>query len=89
MKIAHNYFVYIVECSDKNYYTGVTNNIERRIWEHNNEENASGYTFKRRPVILKYCLRFQDITQAIAWENKLKVGREKRKKLYLMRIGKK
>ncbi|WP_462252608.1 GIY-YIG nuclease family protein [Ferruginibacter sp.] len=38
MKIAHNYFVYIVECSDKSYYTGVTNNIERRIWEHNNEK---------------------------------------------------
>ena len=88
MKIAHNYFVYIVECSDKSYYTGVTNNIERRIWEHNNEENSSGYTFKRRPVILKYCQRFQDITQAIAWKNKFKDGRGKRKKLYLLRIGK-
>jgi predicted GIY-YIG superfamily endonuclease len=27
MKIAHNYFVYIVECSNKSYYTGVTNNM--------------------------------------------------------------
>ncbi len=79
MKIAHNYFVYIVECSDKSYYTGVTNNIERRIWEHNNEENSSGYTFKRRPVILKYCQRFQDITQAIAWEKQVKGWSRKKK----------
>jgi putative endonuclease len=79
MKIAHNYFVYIVECSDKSYYTGVTNNIERRIWEHNNEENPSGYTFKRRPVILKYCQRFQDITQAIAWEKQVKGWSRKKK----------
>ena len=87
MKIAHNYYVYIVECCDKSYYTGVTNNIERRIWEHNNDNNALAYTFKRRPVILRYCQRFQDITQAIAWENKLRVGQEKRKKHYLVKTG--
>jgi putative endonuclease len=79
MKIAHNYFVYIVECSDKSYYTGVTNNIERRIWEHNNEESPPSYTFKRRPVILKYCQRFQDITQAIAWEKQVKGWSRKKK----------
>jgi putative endonuclease len=62
MKIAHNYFVYIVECSDKSYYTGVTNNLERRIWEHNKDENALACTYKKRPVILKYYQRFQDIT---------------------------
>ena len=33
MKIAHNYYAYIVQCSDKSYYTGVTNNLERRLWE--------------------------------------------------------
>jgi putative endonuclease len=79
MKIAHNYFVYIVECSDKSYYTGVTNNLDRRIWEHNNDQNASSYTFKRRPVILKYFQRFQDITQAIAWEKQLKGWSRKKK----------
>jgi putative endonuclease len=50
MKIAHNYYVYIVECIDKSYYTGVTNDLERRIWEHNNDETVSSYTSKRRPV---------------------------------------
>ena len=87
MKIAHNYFVYIVECSDKSYYTGVTNNIERRIWGHNNAEKSSGYTFKRRPVILKYCQRFQDITQAIAWEKQVKGWSRKKKEALFIEDG--
>ncbi|MBP6432436.1 MAG: GIY-YIG nuclease family protein [Ferruginibacter sp.] len=79
MKIAHNYFVYIVECADKSYYTGVTNDIDRRIWEHNNDVNALAYTYKRRPVLLKYYQRFQDINQAIAWEKQLKGWSRKKK----------
>jgi len=37
------------------------------------------YTFKRRPVILKYFQRFQDITQAIAWEKQIKGWSRKKK----------
>jgi putative endonuclease len=37
------------------------------------------YTFKRRPVVLKYCQRFQDITQAIAWEKQIKGWSRKKK----------
>ncbi len=44
MKIAHNYFAYIVECSDKSYYVGVTNDLDRRLWEHNNDNDALAYT---------------------------------------------
>ena len=84
MKIAHNYYVYIVECSDKSYYTWVTNDYERRLWEHNNDDNRLSYTFKRRPVLLKYCERFQDIKQAIAWEKQLKGwGRKKKEALFI------
>ena len=79
MKIAHNYYVYIVECSDKSYYTSVTNDLERRLWEHQTGFNNSSYTFKRRPVILKYVERFQDIMQAIAWEKQIKGWTRKKK----------
>jgi Predicted endonuclease containing a URI domain len=34
MKLNHNYSVYVLECSDGSYYTGVTNDLERRLWEH-------------------------------------------------------
>ena len=78
MKIAHNYFVYVVECSDKSYYTGVTNDLDRRIWEHNNDDTNS-YTSKRRPVILKYFQRFQNINAAIAFEKQIKGWSRKKK----------
>ncbi len=69
---AANYYVYIVECADKSYYTGVTNNIEGRLWEHNAGINKTSYTYTRRPVILKYCENFQNIQQAISWEKQIK-----------------
>ncbi|MCX6313983.1 MAG: GIY-YIG nuclease family protein [Chitinophagaceae bacterium] len=79
MKIAHNYYVYILKCSDQSYYTGVTNNLERRIWEHNQGHEKSCYTSSRLPVVLMYCERFQDIKQAIAWEKQIKGWSRKKK----------
>lgn len=79
MKIAHNYFVYILECSDLSYYTGVTNDLDRRLWEHNNDENILCYTFKRRPVVLRYFQRFDDIKQAIEFEKQIKGWSRKKK----------
>jgi putative endonuclease len=79
MSIIGNYCVYIVECSDTNYYTGVTNNIERRLWEHNNGENKLSYTYSRKPVVLKYCDRFTNIKDAIAWEKQIKGWSRKKK----------
>jgi putative endonuclease len=84
MKLNHNYFVYIVECSDKSYYTGVTNDVDRRMEEHNTGANPSCYTFQRRPVVLKYCEHFFQIEQAISWEKKLK-GWSRKKKEALFR----
>ncbi|MEO6254326.1 MAG: GIY-YIG nuclease family protein [Ferruginibacter sp.] len=59
------YYVYILKCSDGSYYTGVTNNIEKRLAEHNSENSVTAYAFKRRPVQLVYCQEFNDIKQAI------------------------
>jgi putative endonuclease len=41
MGIDRCYYVYILQCRDGSYYTGVTNNIERRLWEHETGYNAS------------------------------------------------
>lgn len=79
MKIGHNCFVYIVECSDKSYYTGVTNDLDRRLSEHNSDNNVWSYTFKRRPVVLKYFQRFDDINQAIDFEKQIKGWSRKKK----------
>lgn len=75
----HTYFVYIIECADGLYYTGVTNNLERRISEHNEGLDPKSFTYKRRPVVLKYAQLFNDVNQAISWEKQLKGWNRKKK----------
>ncbi len=48
-----NYFVYIVRCRDGSLYTGITNDLERRLRMHN-DGNGAKYTKSRRPVALVY-----------------------------------
>jgi putative endonuclease len=45
--------LYILECGDGSFYTGVTNDIDRRLSEHQ-KGTASRYTRTRRPVVLVY-----------------------------------
>jgi len=55
-------FMYILECSDGSYYTGSTNDLERRFCEHQSGEGAN-YTKRKRPVRLVYfeeCLRVEE-----------------------------
>ena len=67
-----HYHVYILQCSDGSYYTGVTNNIERRLIEHQSGENKGCYTYRRRPVKLVFNYVFNDVNQAIAFEKQVK-----------------
>jgi putative endonuclease len=75
----HNYFVYILECADKSYYVGVTNDLEIRIEQHRNGYDPKAYTFTRRPVVLRYYQRFSLIEQAIEFEKQLKGWNRKKK----------
>jgi putative endonuclease len=68
----HRYFVYILECSDHTYYTGVTNNLERRFNEHESGINPEAYTYNRRPVHLMWYEEFKYIDKAILFEKKIK-----------------
>jgi putative endonuclease len=78
MKLKYLY-VYILKCSDKTYYTGVTNDPERRIEEHNHGINKTCYTFSRRPVEMIYSERFADFNLAIKWEKRIKDWSRKKK----------
>ena len=73
------YFVYILECSDGSYYTGITNDIERRMAEHESGSNPNSYTFRRRPLKLVFYLDFPDPNQAIAFEKQVKGWSRKKK----------
>lgn len=59
-----NYLVYILECADKTLYIGSTNNIERRLHQHNNLKSGAKYTKARRPVCLVYSEKFATMSEA-------------------------
>lgn len=73
------YHVYILLCSDCSYYTGVTNDIERRFDEHQSGQIKTCYTYNRRPLQLVFCEMFTDINQAIAFEKQVKGWRREKK----------
>ena len=78
-----NYSVYILKCSDNSYYTGVTNDLDRRIYEHTIGESKGSYTYSRRPISLVFHYQFNDINDAIAIEKQIK-GWTRKKKEALM-----
>jgi putative endonuclease len=52
-------FVYIIECADGSYYTGIAHiSVEKRVAEHNLGVHT-GYTKSRRPVTLRYSEEFE------------------------------
>jgi len=73
------YHVYILLCNDGSYYTGVTNDLDRRLYEHETGYNLSCYTYKRRPVKLVFNEPFPDVNQAIAFEKQVKGWRRAKK----------
>ncbi len=76
-------FVYILECSDKTLYTGVTSDLEKRIYQHSIGHFPSCYTYKRRPIRLVYIESFKWIEDAIAHEKKFKKWSSKKKWAYI------
>ncbi len=64
--------VYIVECKDKTYYTGVTNDLKRRVEEHNTSTLGAKYTHARRPVKLVYSKRKKNKSYAMKEEALIK-----------------
>jgi len=66
------HFIYILECADKTLYTGSTNNLEKRLKEHNESKKGAKYTKGRRPVIVKYFEEVETFSLARAREAELK-----------------
>ncbi|MCB0461509.1 MAG: GIY-YIG nuclease family protein [Flavobacteriaceae bacterium] len=66
------YYVYILECSDNTYYTSITSNMEKRLIEHQLGKHIDSYTFKRRPINLKFYAEFTNVEIAIQTEKQIK-----------------
>lgn len=73
-----NNYTYILECKDGSLYTGWTNNIEKRLEDHNSGRGAK-YTKARRPVKLVYYEIFQTKEEAMKREYAIKQLNRKQK----------
>jgi len=72
------FYVYIVQCGDGSYYTGHTDNLERRISEHMNK-TYSNYTSERLPIKVVYVQTFATRAEAIDAEQQIKGWSRKKK----------
>jgi putative endonuclease len=66
------YSVYIVQCSDGTYYTGIAVDVEKRLKEHNGSQKGARYTKARRPVTLVYTEELRDRSSALKREYRIK-----------------
>ncbi len=73
-----NFYVYILKCNDGSFYTGHTDNLEKRISEHQ-AGSYEGYTAKRLPVTLVFVEEFASRTEAMEAERKIKTWNRKKK----------
>jgi putative endonuclease len=75
------WFVYILECNDGTYYTGITNDLEKRILAHNKGQGAK-YTKTRLPVRLLVSFEVTDRSSASKEEYRIKkLTRKEKEKL--------
>ncbi len=77
-KTAIDWSLYILKCSDGSFYTGITNNIERRFKMHQ-DGKASRYTRTRRPVEILYSETCGDRSRALIRECEVKEWPKKKK----------
>jgi len=66
------WYLYIVVCADDSLYTGITTDIDRRLYEHNHTNKGAKYTRSRRPVQLRYCATYQSRSIAAKAEADIK-----------------
>jgi len=66
------YYVYILKCADGTYYTGITNDVARRLSEHQIGANPKSYTFTRRPVKIVWEEEVATYGEALKHERQIK-----------------
>lgn len=71
--------VYILRCADGSFYTGVSNNLPKRLAEHNAGLDTMAYTRSRLPVKLVFVQEFDSPLKAIEMEKRIKKWRREKK----------
>ena len=78
-----SFWVYMLQCADRSYYVGHTDELEKRVLQHERGE-LRGYTSTRRPVRVVFTQKFASREEALAAERQIK-GWSRKKKEALVR----
>jgi putative endonuclease len=79
----YRFYVYIMQSASRRaLYTGMTNNLRKRVWQHKTH-GFEGFTDKYNAVRLVYWESFEDVRNAIDREKQLK-GWRREKKMWLI-----
>jgi len=74
------YYFYILRCSDNSLYCGQTNDLGRRVNEHNFDKKKSAkYLRAKKPVTLVYSEEFKTLQEALKREWEVKKWTKKKK----------
>ncbi len=76
-----NFYVYILKCNDGTYYTGHTDDLEKRIGEHQRNIYEC-YTSTRLPIDLVFYQEFASRVEAIDAERKIKKWGEEKERCF-------
>ena len=79
-----SFYIYILKCADNSYYTGHTDDLERRLAQHQQRYFPDCYTAARLPVELLFSQEVPTREEALAFERRIK-GWSRRKKEAMMR----
>ena len=69
--IMNYFYLYILQCSDNSYYVGHTDNIEKRVAEHNSNQYQC-YTSTRLPIKVVFTQQFTSRDEVIIAEQRIK-----------------
>lgn len=67
-----DWWVYILECADKTLYTGLTNDLTKRLKDHSDSKIGAKYTRSRRPLRLVYKEKVKTRGAALSREIEIK-----------------
>lgn len=81
------HFIYILQCADDSLYVGCTNDLERRMRQHNDLKSGAHYTKMRRPVTLVHTEQFKTRGEALRREAEIKRWRRGKKLDLIKRRG--
>lgn len=77
-----SWYVYLLRCADDTLYCGITNDVDRRIRQHN-AGIAAKYTRPRTPVLLETYVEVESKSDALKLEIKVKKQKRQDKIVFL------